>query len=143
MTCAPDAFETGLQLGGKGAGAEAVDDQTHGDATIGRRRQCVADAQADVVLGKDVRLEINGACGAVDRRQEMRKELVAVLQQADAVAAVDQRTRRDLEARAPESRPHALRHATSRSAISGMWSERCAHSMPLGTLTSWTLNPRT
>ncbi len=137
-----DRSQPRLQDGRVCASSKAVDRQSHLHAAVGSRRQRIAEPQSDVVLREDVGFEVDRSFRAVDRCQQQREIVFAVLQQPQAVAAIDQGPGRDFEA--PAARPTLARsHTTSRSAISGMWSDRCDHSMPLGTRTSWTVKPRT
>ena len=76
-----------LQVLDEVAAAEAVHQQPHAHAPAGGPGEGGGDAVAGVVVGEDVGLEEDLGGGAVDRRLERGKELGAVLEQGEGVAA--------------------------------------------------------
>ena len=75
--------------------------------------------------------------------EQAREVFGTAAQQDDAIAAEHHRPRGQRPSKAPYCPRRGRAHRASRSAISGMWSERCDHSIPLGTRTSCTAKPRT
>jgi hypothetical protein len=101
--------------------AEAVDHQVDLGAALGGRAQGRVQLQADLVLEQDEGLDDHFAPGLPDGIEHARKELLAVLQQLDAVAA-------DPVVVVVHGIAAHSAHR-SMSATSGAWSDRCDHGL--------------
>ncbi len=63
------------------------------DATLRRRCQCIADLFSDAVELENVGFDVDRLPGTLDRSEQARKVLLAIFQQFDSIAAVDERPR--------------------------------------------------